>query len=131
MSAQPGIGTINRIRTRAELHREMAEYEHQGADLERWADLIDPCGARSAVRPAEAAVRQPRQGAKPLSAILKGTSIRWRGPLRSLRTTPRDASGLVCSDDAPEERQPAKVAHEAAHRALSQAEEWLRVIERQ
>lgn len=117
---------------RAELQREMAKYERQGAELElRWADLVDPDPDRRERHAAELALKDTRQGAKHASSILARLAITLDRSARiaDSHAISRDQAGR--SHDAEQERQSAQRARTAAQRARSQAEQWLKVAQEQ
>ena len=113
---------------RAELQRDMANYERHGAELERrWADLIDPDPARRETRAAELALRHTRQGAKHASTILTrlANTLDRSAHIAEAHAARREQAGH--GDDAAEERHSARRARTAARRARSQAQQWLKV----
>jgi hypothetical protein len=69
----------------AGLHRELAEHERHGAELEhQWAELIDPTAADRAARGAERARSLTRTNAEHVSLALNRTPTPSRRPQRSL-----------------------------------------------
>ena len=113
---------------RAGLQREMALYERNGAELERrWAELTEPNAAQGQTRAAELVIKHTQQGAKRIAGILTQLAItldRSAG-LAEEHAERREQAGR--SDDAEQERQAARHARDAAQRARSQAEQWLKL----
>jgi hypothetical protein len=115
---------------RAGLQRVLAAYERLGAELERrWAELIDP-DADSEARAAELVTRHTRQGAKQASAVLMqlATTLERSAGLAEEHAQRRERAGRA--DDAVAEHKAAQRARQAAERARSQADEWMRVGEK-
>lgn len=114
---------------RAALQRKMAEYERQGAELERsWAKLTEPDSPRTEIHTAEAVRRHTRDGARQavehllqLARTLERTAGLADEHLRRLEREGR-------SDRAAEEHAAADRARDAARRARSQAEEWRKLL---
>jgi hypothetical protein len=118
--------------SRAELQRELAEYERGGATLERrWADLVDADAAHGPARGAGIVLRHIRLGAKQLSANLARTAeaLERSANLAEQHAQRREQSQQI--DDAAQERKAAQRAREAAGHARAQAEEWLKISERE
>jgi hypothetical protein len=106
----------------------MAEYERQGAVLERrWADLMDPEGRGGTTRAAELLMSETRRRAKQLWMALSRTAeaLDASAALAEEHGERRREGGH--EEDAAAERSAAERAREAASRARSQAEEWLRI----
>jgi hypothetical protein len=113
---------------RARLQRDMAEYERQGAVLERrWADLMDADGGGGTTRVAELLVGETRRRARQLWLALTRTAeaLDASAALADEHGQRRGEDGH--ETDAAAERSAAERAREAAGRARSQAEEWLRI----
>ena len=112
---------------RAGLQYEMAEYERQGAELERrWAELIDSDTGQPATRAAELVVRRTRQGAEQASGILKQLADALQRSADLAEESAKRLERAGRSADAGADRQAATRAREAAKRARSQAEAWLK-----
>lgn len=110
---------------RAELQREMADYEQLGAQLElRWAELTDPSAVRGDSSGSEQVRRDTQHGAKTASWILSelAMTLDRSAALADEHAERRQAAGFY--DAAADERRVAKRAREAAERARSQADQW-------
>jgi hypothetical protein len=115
---------------RAELQRAMAEYERLGAQLERrWGELVAPGAVRGVSHAAERTLAETREGARRLSVTLSATAeaLEKSAVLAEAHALRGEQDGRP--GDAAEERNAAQRARDAGHRARSQAEEWLRLIE--
>jgi hypothetical protein len=114
-------------RDRAGLQHEMAEYERLGASLEsRWAELLQPNHVPAPIRAAESHMRHAHQGARQLSAVLLRTAeaLDRSAELAEKHAVRREEQGRT--DDVDEERRVAARTRQAAQRARTQAEEWLK-----
>lgn len=115
---------------RAQLQREMAQYEQSGAELERrWAKLVEPNGPRSASRAAEFVAGRTRLSAGRLSNILiqSAEALERTAGLADQRAKTCERGGK--GRDAANERQAAQRAREFAQHARSEAEKWQKMGE--
>ena len=109
----------------AGLQRKLADYERDGAELERqWAELTEPDPAGPAVSNAERARKITRENAEHLSVVLSRTAqaLEQTAAVAEQHAQRRERSGR--SDDAADERGVADRAREYAQRARAHAEEW-------
>jgi hypothetical protein len=116
---------------RAILQREMAAFERQGAELERrWARLVDPKGPLTTRRTTEITLGRTREGARALSEKLAvaADALETSAGLADEHAKRRQARGQT--DGAAEELQVAERTREAARRARSEAEKWMRASQR-
>jgi hypothetical protein len=113
---------------RAELQREMADYERQGAVLERrWGKLVEP--APPSASAAESIRRQVRENAQSLADCLSRTATLLEESAtlaeeQSVRTN-------IPAERAAKEARVAQSARQAAERARDQAGEWSRLLDSQ
>lgn len=117
-------------RERAALQREMADFERKGAELERrWARIVDPEGPLTTRRTSQLMVGRTREGARALSEQLAvaANALETSADLADEHAKQRQASGQ--EDGAAEELQTAERTREAARRARSEAEKWLKASE--
>ncbi len=115
---------------RAELQREMAQYERLGAVLEsRWAELQHPEPGRPGSNAADEVSTHARQGAKHVSLVLMRTAraLERSAELADEHAERREREGS--RDEVDEERRVAARTRTAAERARSQAEEWRKISE--
>lgn len=115
-------------RERASLQRDLAAYERQGAVLERrWAKLTEP-GNPATRRTTDTMLGRARAGVRELSAKLAqaADALEISAELADEHARRRHGNGQEA--EAAEERQTAERTREAARRARTEAERWLRAI---
>jgi hypothetical protein len=113
---------------RAHLQHAMAEYERQGAVLERrWADLVEHDLSRSASQAAEAIRGLTRQRVEQVCQVLTRLAATLE---KSAELADQHAQRCVADGLSPAEEQDAATrARASAQRARDQAAEWVKVID--
>jgi hypothetical protein len=114
-------------RARANLQRDLAAYERRGAVLERrWAKLAEPGNPATTRRTTETMLGRARNGARELAAKLAHAADALEVSAQLADEHARRRQGNGQEAEAAEERQTAERTREAARRARTEAERWLR-----
>jgi len=112
----------------AGIHRELAEYQRHGAELERqWAELVDPKAAARPARGAERARSLTRKNAEHVSSALNRTADALEKAARPLKSMAAGGSELDGPIALQGSVKATARAREYAQRARSQAEEWVSI----